>query len=74
MAAPSARPVIAKLTQGPQSTAPKMIAIAKSGQNDLPIATLTRDRTLRILLRSSKVFSGSATLRQLRERVHELSE
>jgi len=37
IAALSASTVIAKLTQGPQSIVPTMIAIARSGKNDLPI-------------------------------------
>jgi hypothetical protein len=38
-AALSARTVIAKLTQGPQSIAPTMIVIARRGKKDLPITS-----------------------------------
>lgn len=40
----TARIVIRKLTQGPQSIAPTMSTIAKSGQNDLPKVRASWDR------------------------------
>lgn len=43
-AAAKAMTVIAKLTQGPQSMAPTMMTIAKSGKNDRPTINPACDR------------------------------
>src|SRR5450432_161505 len=50
-----AKAVIPRLTHGPQSMAPAMIVIAKSGKNDLPRTSLALDRNAcdrRFMLRS----------------------
>lgn len=50
IAAPSARAVITKLTQGPQRTEPTMRVIAKKGQNDLAKTSPACDRNLHVVI------------------------
>jgi hypothetical protein len=57
-AVPTARTVSAKLAHGPQSIAPAMTAIARSGKNDLPATSLVLERNSchgRPMLRSPEI-------------------
>ena len=48
--------VTPRLTQGPQSVAPTMIAIANSGKNDLPKTRPVRDTKSRVRYRMLNSF------------------